>query len=273
MSQRLFYYLHRNADNVLVGRYLGATALGAYTLAYNIMLIPFNRISTVVQEVLFPAFARMQAEPRRIADLWLRSTRVVGSVSVPALLGLIVVAPDFVPVVLGPNWTQATTVLQVLSWVGLMQSLQTSTTDVMLAVDRSELVRSYSIAFFFGHLLAFVIGVHYGIVGVAVAYAISSSILEPVQTALACRALGISPLRFVSGLRGIAEVGGAMFALVLLARHLLVASTTLGPAARLAACTALGIAATSLLVLWRVPEVMREVRNLRRGASAVAQRR
>ena len=265
--QRLLYYLHRNADNVLVGRYLGASALGAYTLAYNIMLIPFNRISGVVQEVLFPAFARMQAEPRRIADLWLRSTRVVGTLSVPALLGLIVVAPDFVPVVLGPRWIGATTVLQVLSWVGLMQSLQTSTTDVMLAVDRSELVRSYSVGFFCAHLVAFVIGVQYGIVGVAVAYAISSTVVEPLQTVLACRALGVSARGYFVGLRGVAEVGLLMLATVLAARLVLLDATSLGPAARLVICSLLGMAATTVLVLWRVPEVMHEVRDLRRRRS------
>ena len=78
VGHRLLYYFHRNADNILIGRYLGATALGAYALAYNIMLVPFTRIAGPVQKVLGPAFARMQDEPRRIADAWVRAVRLVG---------------------------------------------------------------------------------------------------------------------------------------------------------------------------------------------------
>ena len=263
---RLLYYVHRNADTVLIGRYLGAAPLGAYTLAYNVMLIPFYRISAVVQEVLFPAFSRMQSDPRKIAELWLRSMRVVGAISVPALLGLIAIAPDFIPVVLGAQWKQAITVLQVLSWVGLIQSLQTSTTDVMLAVDRSELLRTYSIVFFCAHLLAFVIGVQYGILGVAIAYAISSSIVEPLQTVLACRVLGVSPWRVAVSLRGVMEAAGAMFVLVLGLRWLLVAQTAFGAEARLVLCIAGGIVAAALLMHWRVPELMQEARLLKARA-------
>src|SRR5262249_30235982 len=75
-GQRLLYYLHRNVDNLLVGRYLGAAALGAYGLAYNVMLVPFSRIAGPVQEVLFPAFSRMQHDRERLADGWIRTTRI-----------------------------------------------------------------------------------------------------------------------------------------------------------------------------------------------------
>ena len=66
-GQRLVYYVHRNADNLLIGRFLGASALGVYALAYNVMLQPMSRIAGPVQEVLFPAFSRMQDDRERMA--------------------------------------------------------------------------------------------------------------------------------------------------------------------------------------------------------------
>ena len=56
---RLLFYVNRNVDNLLVGRFLGARALGAYSIAYTIMLVPFNQIASPVQEVLFPAMSRL----------------------------------------------------------------------------------------------------------------------------------------------------------------------------------------------------------------------
>ena len=51
---------------------------------------------------------------------WLRVNKLVGAVSIPALAGLVAVAPDFIPVVLGSKWESAVRVIQILAWVGLL---------------------------------------------------------------------------------------------------------------------------------------------------------
>ena len=69
---RLLYYLHRNVDNLLIGRFLGPAALGVYGFAYNVMLVPFSRIAGPLTEVLFPAFSRMQHDRERMTAIWVR---------------------------------------------------------------------------------------------------------------------------------------------------------------------------------------------------------
>ena len=158
LGHRLLYYFHRNADNILIGRYLGATALGAYALAYNIMLVPFTRIAGPVQRVLGPAFARMQDEPRRIADAWVRAVRLVGALAIPSLLGLMVVAPDFVSVVLGDQWAAAVPLIQVLAIVGIVQSLQSISTDILQARGQANTIFRFSVLFTVTHTAGFVVG-------------------------------------------------------------------------------------------------------------------
>ena len=41
-------YFARNADNMLVGKYLGAAPLGYYALAYNIMLFPVQAVGLLL---------------------------------------------------------------------------------------------------------------------------------------------------------------------------------------------------------------------------------
>ncbi len=262
-GQRVLYYLHRNTDNLLVGRFLGPAALGAYGLAYNVMLVPFTRIAGPLQEVLFPAFSRLQDDPRRIADVWIRVTRLVAALAMPALVGLAVVAPDFVHVVLGPRWAQATPVLQILVWVGLLQSLQTLNTGILIALDRTRLLFRFSIGFFAAHLVAFAVGVQFGIVGVATGYAISSTLVEPIFSWLTARGLGISPLEVPRALAGVAQAAAAMGLSVVVARALLV-HEGVAPEVRLLALTLLGAAIFVVGCAWRAPEVADEVRALRR---------
>jgi O-antigen/teichoic acid export membrane protein len=266
LGHRLLFYLHRNADNLLIGRFIGAAALGAYTIAYNVMLVPFSRIAGPVQKVMFPAFSRLQDQPERIAALWVRATRLVGALTVPMLCGLVVIAPDFVDVVLGHKWESAVPLIQVLAWVGLLQSLQTLNTEILSARDRTPVLFKFSIGFFCAHVTAFIIGIQFGIVGMAVAYAISSTLVEPIITWLAARSLHTTPLIILKGLAGVAFASAVMVAAVFAVRHALVAADV--PAlARLVLCVATGVVVYLPVVAVVDGALRREVLGLAGGLS------
>lgn len=270
VGHRILYYLQLNVDRFLIGRYLGTAALGAYAVAYNTMLVPASKLGGPLQRVLSPAFCRMQDEPERIAAAWSRVTRLLASVTVPALAGLVVVAPDFVPVVLGDQWTQAVTIVQVLAWVGIVQALQSLNTDILMARDRTRTIFRFTLLVTSAHMVAFVVGLQWGVVGVAVAYAVSTTLIEPIQSVLAARALGVSPLVFFRSVGRVFQAAAGMCAVVLLARWLLIDAGVAG-APRLVACIMAGAAAYVPLCAWRVPEIAEEVRDLlRRRAAARA---
>jgi O-antigen/teichoic acid export membrane protein len=262
-GHRLLFFVHRNSDNLLIGRFIGAAPLGAYAIAYNVILVPFSRIAVPIQDVLFPAFSRIQGDRERIAEGWIRVTRLVAAISVPALVGLAVVAPDFVTVVLGDKWHAAAPVIQVLAWVGILQSLQSLNTGILEAVGRARTIFRYTVVFFAAHLIAFAVGLHWGIVGVAVGYSISTTLIEPAYLWLTSRAVGISPWRFLRALAGVVQAAVAMGIVVAGARAGLL---SLGAPAlvRLLACTLVGAAAYAGLCAWRAPEVVGEVRELAR---------
>jgi O-antigen/teichoic acid export membrane protein len=268
-GQRVLYYLHRNTDNLLVGRFVGAAGLGAYTLAYNIMLVPFSRIAGPVQKVMFPAFSRLQDQPDRIAAMWVRATRLVGALTIPMLCGLVVVAPDFVDVILGKRWHQAVPLIQVLAWVGLLQSLQTLNTEILQARDRTKVLFRFTIVFFVAHIVGFIIGVQYGVVGVAVAYAVTSTLVEPIITWLAARALNTSPMIIVKGLLGITLASLVMMGAVFALREALLAADV--PAfVRLVTCVLAGAAVYLPLCALFEPVLRSEASTIR---GAVARRR
>lgn len=264
--QRLLYYVHRNIDNVLVGRFIGAAALGAYSLSYNVMLVPFSRLGGPIQQVLFPAFARRQGDPEWIVRSWIRMSRAVGAISIPSLLGLIVVAPDFVHVVLGDKWNAAIRLLQVLAWVGLLQSLGTVNVDILQARDRTRMLLWISILTFCGHLSGFVIGLHWGVVGVATGYAISTTISSTIFQWAVAHALQVPARRMLAGLAGVATAAAVM-AVAVLAVRLGLRTVGVGATLRLAASIAVGIAAYVPLVAVLQPELLRDLRGLRRSRS------
>ena len=265
-AQNLLYQLGRSADKLLIGRYLGAASLGAYALASTVMLAPFSQIAAPLQQVLFPAFAQMQDDRQRLADVWIRVARLVGSIAIPASIGLMVVAPDLVAAVLGDRWRAATPVIQILAVVGLIQSVQTLNGEILLALGRAGTLLRFTILWFVASVgaiaLALVLGL--GIVGVAVAYAIATAVVEPTNAYLTARALGISVFRFVGAFAAAAQAAAIMGGLLLGLRSV-GAVEGMSPGVRLLLSIALGAAVYVPLCLWRSREVRVELSAIARS--------
>jgi O-antigen/teichoic acid export membrane protein len=261
-GQRAFYYATRSADGLLIGRYLGATAIGAYTLAYNVILVPATRIGIPIQEVLFPAFSRMQDDPVWVGRMWLRVTRLVCAISVPAMLGLIVIAPDFVAVVLGDKWRSATPVIQILGWVGILQAVQTLNGDILQALDRANVQFRFTMLWAAATVGAFVLGLQWGIVGVAACFAVTSTVLAPLSTWLTARAVSVGLREFAHNIFGVASAAAVAAACVFVARLLLV-EAGIPAAARLGLLALLGAALIVPLYAVLAPELRDEVRQVR----------
>jgi O-antigen/teichoic acid export membrane protein len=256
----------RTLASVLIGRLLGAAALGTYALSTTVILMPFARIAAPLQQVFFPAFSEISDDRGRMADIWIRATRLIGAISMPTLAGLIVVAPDFVQVVLGPKWDDATAVIQILAIVGIIQSLHTLNAEVLLALGKAGTLVRYTALWVVATTGAVLIGVQWDLIGVAVCYTIATLLVEPVRAYLTTRALGIPLSRFFRSLSGVAQATAAMAVVLLGARAALVAADV--PASvRLVLLVPLGGAVYVAASLWRTREVTDEIRN------AVARRR
>lgn len=266
LGARLIMWGRSNIDNLLIGRYVGASRLGAYSIAFNVMITPVARLAGPMTQVFYPAFSRIR-DPVRIGEVWLRAVRVVAVVVVPAMLGLVVVAPDFIEVIFGRRWHEAAPVLQILAPVGMVQALQALNYGILQSLARTRALFRYSLFASIAAIGAFVAGLPWGIEGVATAYALSSIVLEPVYLLLTTRVVGVPVRDWIRSVKGVFEAGIAMTVLVGIARVGLV-HLDLPPSARLAALIALGASLYVPLICWRAPEVVEEAREVRRRRSA-----
>jgi O-antigen/teichoic acid export membrane protein len=187
-------------------------------------------------------------------------------VAVPALLGMAVLAPDFVVVVLGEKWRAAIHVLQILAWVGIVQTVGASqTTTLLQAIGRAGIVFRYSIASAILSVAGFAIGLRWGIVGVAAGYAIANTLLIPYYVASGSRAVGVSLREFGVALAGVVQAAVVMAVAVLGLRIALLHQLSAGP--RLVVLIAAGAALYVPLCRWRAPQIVQEVRWARASLS------
>jgi len=173
----VFNYLIRNVDNLLVGRYLGASDLGYYSMAYRLMLWPLQNIASVVGRAFFPIFSTIQTDQSRLAGAYVRATAATTLITAPLMLGFFVLREPFIALTLGDHWQKVAEVLAWLVPVGLLQSIGTSVGTLYLATGRTDVMFKWVIASGLLVIPAFAIGLQWGIAGVAAAYAVSSLLL------------------------------------------------------------------------------------------------
>ncbi len=187
---------------------------------------------------------------------------MVALVVVPPMLGLIVVAPDFVEVLFGTNWHAAVPVLQILAPVGLLQALMALNAGILQSLDRTRVFFRFTVVASIATVGAFAAGLPWGLEGVATAYLLVTLVLQPTFLWLTTRSVGISPLDWLRSLAGVLQAGLGMLLAVLAARAALL-ETSIPVAARLAAVVLVGALIYVPLVAWRAPEVVDEIRSLR----------
>ncbi|MNS13820.1 Lipopolysaccharide biosynthesis protein WzxC [compost metagenome] len=200
LGTRLFAYMSANVDYLIVGRLLGPATLGAYSLAYKLVTWPMLKISHVTLRVVYPTFSRMQHDDEALRRSYCKLTQTLALVTFPILAGLAVLAPEVVPLVFGPQWAAAVFPTQVLCFTGAMKAMVCSIGTIFMSKGRPDLEFKLNIYGFCQLTTFLLVGVQFGIRGVAIALACSSLVHAPTQQFFANRLLGLSARRFLSGL-------------------------------------------------------------------------
>ncbi len=171
---KVFNYWVRKADDLLVGRFLGSQALGLYTRAYQVMLFPLQRISRVIGKVMFPALSKIQDDKERAKRAYLRSISIIALLTFPMMLGLLVTAEHLVLAILGAQWEGIIVLLRFLAVVGMAQSIGTTTGWIFQSQGKTDWQFRWGIVSGVITIVAFIIGIRWGLLGIVVAYTIRS---------------------------------------------------------------------------------------------------
>jgi PST family polysaccharide transporter len=171
-------YFARNADNLLIGWWYGSAALGLYSKAYALLLIPVRQLNAPLGAVVAPSLSRLNDNPEKFRSAALRLFRLVASLSSPIAAALAVFADEIVILVLGRQWSDAVPIFQWLSIVSLTQLVLNQSGNVFTAQGRSDLLFRCGLINSVLACVAIVAGLPFGLSAVAGVYAVSGLLLR-----------------------------------------------------------------------------------------------
>ena len=201
-----------NGDNLLIGKVLGARALGYYNLAYRVMFLPLHKFGEVLTATFFPALAAVSDDPPRLRAAYLRVNQYAAMVFLPVTVGMAVTAPQAVPVLFGEVWLPAVRPLQLLALGGALLSLNRLRGALWLAIGKPKWDLWLNVLALALYIPAFAVGVQFGIAWVALAFVVSAALEAPVVLVVVSRGLGVGSFDVLRPLAPIALATAAMAA-------------------------------------------------------------
>lgn len=139
MASQGLKYLSNNLPSWVIGHYLGVQTLGLYHVAGRFSQAIGSEFMTLISTVAFPAFSKMQDDKERLADAYIRSQKIVLSASF-LIFGLIIaLSKDFVYLFLGEAWLGASSLINLLALLALVQAIGTQA-EMLKAVNKTKLI-------------------------------------------------------------------------------------------------------------------------------------
>lgn len=151
MGEKSLNFLNQRIDQIMIGAFMNAQALGYYTLAYNLAITPFLRINPILTRVAFPIFARLQGDATRLKDSYLKLINSLAFINFPVLVGMGALANLLVQVLFGDEWIYSVLLLQILVIVALIRSILNPIGNLMLAKGRADMGFYWNLIMLFIH--------------------------------------------------------------------------------------------------------------------------
>ncbi|HEX7077301.1 MAG TPA: lipopolysaccharide biosynthesis protein [Candidatus Eisenbacteria bacterium] len=225
-------------NTAILGRFLGGAPVGLFSMAMTLGLNPLHTVSTaIITQIALPVFSKLQDDLEGLRSTFLRLTKYLAVLTFPMQAGLAFVAPDLVEVFLSPRWRPIVGILRIFCLGGIFYVLPLPSTPLLTAQGHVRKVFYYSAAFGVGMAVAMLVGVRFGLSGVALAWGIAFPLLRAsllVQSMIDVR---------LPAWRYLRTVGPSLSAAALMIAALFLANALIHPAAaggRLALDVAVG---------------------------------
>jgi O-antigen/teichoic acid export membrane protein len=209
-----FWFLQTQSDIVLGGRLFDPHDLGIYTTALFLTQMFVTKFVPPLNEVAFSAYSRVQDDKAAMANGFLKSVRLIMLAGIPFCLGLSAASESVVEVVLGQKWIETVPVIAILGLAMPFMCLHVLMGPAVSAAGRpgiDTLVRIIGACIL---PLAFYVGIHFGVNGLAAAWVVSYPLLACISAYWVLPVLNVRPRQLIEAISAPVMAGVAMYLVV-----------------------------------------------------------
>ena len=179
LGSSILIFLLTQGDDILVGKLLGATALGFYQIAYRISNLPATEITHVISRITFPAYSKLQDSVEKLRRAYSNVLQVTIFLSF-LLAGLIfALAPEFTSIFLGQKWLPMVPAMQVMVIYGAIRSFGATTGPLFKGVGSPDILTKLTfVQLILLAIIIYPLTIKFGIFGTALSIVIPNLITQ-----------------------------------------------------------------------------------------------
>jgi len=253
----VLWFFSQKSDQTFVGYGFGSIGLGPYSLASRVITLIHDSIIGPVQSVAFPAFSKLQSDASRLEDALRKFCEMSSFVSLPVFAGIIVVAPELVPLLFGPKWIPAVRILQILAVYGSLRVFLGFMHPLMLGKGRPGLYLLLNIILASITIAGCVIAIRWNPQAVAISVVITMLSFAAITTLVIVRLGWIKTGPFLKSFAFPLFSSLLMLGVVAVTRTF--AGRALAPAATLALCVVVGVVVYISTAMYLRPALVKEL--------------
>ncbi|MDB5738841.1 MAG: capsule biosynthesis protein CapK, partial [Sphingomonas bacterium] len=262
----MLWFVQNQADVFIAGRRFDAHMLGVYSEGLFLTQLLVNKFVPALNEVAFPAYARLQADRGAVAWSFARATSIIMLAALPCYVGLAATAEPLVLTVMGPKWADTIPLVRLLAFAMPFVTLHILYAPATNALGRPRVAATCAAAGAILLPVAFLVGVRFGPIGMAAAWVCAMPLLVLFSSRLSLPVIGLSGRRLGGALLPPLAAALAMGAIVAGVDRLLPA--TIAPPQRLALLVPVGMIAYAGGVLLFARDLARQAIGTIRGRRA-----
>lgn len=182
LAFNIFKYFAQNIDRLIIGYFLGSIALGVYTFAYNLVMLPVSTLVGAMGVYLFPKYSAMQENLQSINKSYLFVVKTISSAVMPVMVIVAFLSPIIIPFIWGTKWIQAVPLIQIFSVFAIIGAFVSPVGQLMKALNRPGWLFNWSVFITTVVFICMFLGIQYkGIIGaglgITIAYALGVPII------------------------------------------------------------------------------------------------
>ncbi len=189
--EKTLWYWYIQVDSFVVGRYLGAADLGLYGVGKQIASVPLERAMGIINSITLPTFSRIQDDPEQMRRGYLKLLRIGATYAFPMFWGVALISDPLVRLVFGTKWSGSVIVIQLLCLSMPLRMLNSFTSTAVVAINRQDVNIKSLIQAIVVVPFCVLVGSHWGVAGVAAAWAVGFPVIYLFNAVLVQRALQI----------------------------------------------------------------------------------
>jgi teichuronic acid exporter len=192
LGTSLLTLVNREADVLIIGRFLGSELLGVYFLAFKLAAFIQTNFVSVVNSVILPFMGKYDRNIVKLRRIYFFIQRLLVLICFPALLSALVFAEEIVLATYGQKFISAVLPFQILIVFSMRRALTSFSSQVYIVLGKPQIGFFINLTIMPVYLVAVYVGTWWGITGVALAVTITKILAGTIQSSRVAQLLGFS---------------------------------------------------------------------------------